>query len=84
MIQFEGYTDFTNVEKQRNFLTAEEFPEGAYGSPKNALQPVQNKDTLWQEEQQFYSNFSYENRSLHEEIPRQMEGAPPRTKPQAP
>lgn len=73
----EVYTDFANVEKQRNFLTAEEFPEGSYGSPRGAKQPVQNKETPWQEGQQFYSNFTYENRSLHEGVPRQMAGAHP-------
>lgn len=71
------YTDFANVEVQRNFLTSEEFPEGPYGSPLMTNEPVQNKETPWQEGQQFYSNFTYENRSLHEGVPRQMEGAHP-------
>ncbi|MDQ0155308.1 hypothetical protein [Robertmurraya andreesenii] len=71
------YTDFSNVEVQKNFLTAEEFPEGAYGSPIHANDPVQNKETPWKAGQQFYSNFTYENRSLHEDLPRQMAGAHP-------
>lgn len=79
MVQNENevYTDFSNVEKQRNFLTAEEFPDGSYGSPRNADEPVQNKETPWQDGQQFYSNFTYENRSLHEGMPRQMAGSHP-------
>lgn len=73
----EVYTDFANVETQRNFLTAEEFPEGPFGSPIGQDEPVQNKNTPWQEGQQYYSAFTYENRNLHEGLPRQMEGAHP-------
>lgn len=73
----ESYSDFTNVEVQRNFLTSEEFPEGPYGSPIHSERPVKNKETPWQEGQQYYSNFAYENRNLHAELPRQMKGAHP-------
>jgi len=73
----EFYTDFSNVEKMRRFLTAEELPEGPYGSPIKKYEPVQNKETPWKEGQQFYSNFVYENRNLHENLPRQMEGSHP-------
>ncbi|WP_077214481.1 cytosolic protein [Bacillus dakarensis] len=73
----EVYTDFANVETQRNFLTAEEFPEGPFGSPIGQDEPVQNKNTPWKEGQQYYSNFTYENRNLHEGLPRQMEGSHP-------
>jgi len=71
------YTDFSNVEKMRSFLTAEELPEGAYGSPIGKDTPVENKSTPWKPGQQYYSNFTYENRNLHENLPRQMEGAHP-------
>lgn len=73
----EVYSDFSNVEVQRNFLTSEELPEGAYGSPIGEKEPVKNKETPWQDGQQFYSNFAYENRTLHEDMPRQMEGSHP-------
>lgn len=71
------YTDFSNVVKQQTFLTAEEYPEGPYGSPINADKPVENKSTPWKEGQQFYSAFTYENRNLHDNIPRQYPGAHP-------
>ena len=71
------YTDFANVENQRKFLAAEEFPEGSYGSPINKAEPVQNKETPWEEGQQFYSNFTYETRNLHQDLPRQYPGGHP-------
>lgn len=77
MSEDEKYSDFSNVEKQRNFLTAEEFPEGPFGSPIRADEPVENKSTPWREGQQFYSNFTYEFRNLHQDMPRQFPGAHP-------
>ncbi|PWW32178.1 hypothetical protein DFO73_101441 [Cytobacillus oceanisediminis] len=73
----EKYTDFSNVEKQRTFLTAEEFPDGPFGSPIRADEPVENKSTPWREGQQYYSNFTYEFRNLHQDMPRQYPGAHP-------
>jgi hypothetical protein len=73
----EKYTELSNVEKQHLYLTAQEFPEGSYGSPIRQDQPVQNKSTEWEEGQRYYSNFNYEYKSLHQDIPRQMEGAHP-------
>lgn len=69
------YTDFSNVETQRLFLTAEEFPEGSYGMPKGKKVPVENKDTPWKQGQQYYSNLSYEFRNLHQDLPRQFPAA---------
>ena len=40
-----NYFDLSNVEKQKNFLTAEEFPEGSYGSSIRKDEPVENKST---------------------------------------
>ncbi|RDV21875.1 cytosolic protein, partial [Parageobacillus toebii] len=51
MQEKEKYSDFSTVEKQKNFLTAEEFPEGPYGSPRRADEPVQNKSTPWKKGQ---------------------------------
>jgi len=70
-------TNSKNIEKQKEFLAAEEFPEGPYGSPLGADEPVENKSTPWQDGQQFYSNFTYENRNLHQDLPRQYPGAHP-------
>lgn len=73
----EEYSDFANVEKQRNYLVPENFPEGPYGSPINKDKPVENKSTPFREGQRRYSAFNYENKTLHENMPRQMEGAHP-------
>ncbi|AZU63827.1 cytosolic protein [Neobacillus mesonae] len=71
------YFDLSNVEKQRNYLTAEEFPDGPVGSPFRKDEPVQLKSTPWKEGQRRYSAFNYENKSLHQDLPRQMEGSHP-------
>ncbi|GIQ70976.1 hypothetical protein DUZ99_06745 [Xylanibacillus composti] len=62
------YTDVSTVESQRNDLTAEEFPEGPYGSP--LLSESLGKSTPWREDQRPPNRFSYENRALHEGLPR--------------
>ncbi|MBM7648550.1 hypothetical protein JOC78_001496 [Bacillus ectoiniformans] len=77
MEEEEKYTDFSNVEAGRNFLTPEQLPEGPYGSPINKDKPVSNKSTPWEEGQRYYSAFNYENKTLHQHLPRQMEGAHP-------
>jgi hypothetical protein len=73
----EKYTELSTVQKQQDFLTAEEYPDGPYGSPIGKNEPVQNKSTPWKEGQRYYSNFNYEDKSFHQDIPRQMEGAHP-------
>ena len=73
----EEYHDFSNVEKQRDYLIPEEFPEGPFGSSIAKDAPVQNKNTPWQEGQRYQSAFNYENKSLHEGLPRQYPGAHP-------
>jgi hypothetical protein len=73
----EQYTDFSNVEAQRDFVIPEELPEGPYGAPKGAENPVENKSTPWHEGQRPYSAFNYENKSLHEDLPRRYPGAHP-------
>lgn len=62
------YTDFAAVESQRNDLTAEEFPEGPYGS--GLLTETLGKSSPWREDQRSNNRFSYENRLLHEGMPR--------------
>ncbi|MFS0863664.1 cytosolic protein [Fredinandcohnia sp. 179-A 10B2 NHS] len=71
------YTDFSNVETQRNFIIPEDLPEGPYGSPRGKNKPVENKSTPWEEGQRPYSNFNYEFKSLHQDLPRQYPGAHP-------
>lgn len=71
------YTDFAVVETRRNFLTAEEFPEGPYGSPINQNIAVENKSTPWLEGQRPYSAFNYEYKSMHQDLPREYPGAHP-------
>ncbi|NMD69153.1 hypothetical protein HHO41_02550 [Bacillus sp. DNRA2] len=71
------YSNLNTEEKQHEFLTTEEFPEGPYGSPVGVNNPVENKSTPWQDGQQFFSAFTYENRNLHQDLPRQYPGAHP-------
>ena len=62
------YTDFANVESQRNDLTAEEFPEGPYGMSLEV--ETLGKSTPWREDQRPPNRFAYENRELHEGLDR--------------
>ena len=71
------YTDFSNVVKQNMFLASEEFPEGSYGNATGDDRPVTNKDTPWIEGQKYTSGFAYEDRTLHQHLPRQFPGAHP-------
>jgi hypothetical protein len=73
----EEYSDFSNVEAQEDFLATEEFPEGSFGSSKGKTEAVKNKSTPWEDGQQYTSGFTYENRTLHKDIPRQFPGAHP-------
>lgn len=66
------YTDFATVESQRNDLTAEEFPEGPYGS--SLRMESLGKSTPWRESQRPQNRFSYENRQLHAGMPREHPG----------
>ncbi|WP_423799473.1 cytosolic protein [Neobacillus sp. SAB-20_R2A] len=71
------YGDFSNVEVQRNYLTAEEFPDGPLGSPIRKEDPVELKSTSWKEGQRRYSAFNYEFKALHQDLPREYPGAHP-------
>jgi hypothetical protein len=71
----EKYSDFSNVEKRCNYITAEDFPDGPYGSPFRKNEPVESKSTPWKDNQRSYSNFNYEYKALHQDIPRQWPGA---------
>ena len=73
----EEYSDFSNVEAQEDFLATEEFPEGSFGSSKGKTESVKNKSTPWEDGQQYISGFTYENHTLHKDIPRQFPGAHP-------
>jgi len=71
----EKYPNLSTVEKRNNNLIPEEFPEGSYGSPVGVNTPVEGKD--WSEEQHRTSAYTYENRLLHDDLPRQTDGAHP-------
>ncbi len=74
----EKYTDFSNVEVGRSYIPPQQTPEGPYGSPYKADEPLQGKQELaGATEQRSYSAFNYENKTLHEGLPRQMDGAHP-------
>jgi hypothetical protein len=62
------YTDLATVESQRNDLTAEEFPEGPYGM--DLVSESLGKSSPWREDQRPPNSFNYENRELHEGLPR--------------
>ncbi|MBD0380118.1 hypothetical protein [Paenibacillus sedimenti] len=62
------YTDLKTVESQRNDLTAEEFPDGPYGS--DLITESLGKSTPWREDQRPSNTYSYENRDFHQDIPR--------------
>jgi hypothetical protein len=68
------YTDFSNVEDMRNYILPEDLPEGPYGSPR--VEKL-GKSTEWEEGQRYYSAFNYENKSLHQDLPRKFPGAHP-------
>lgn len=72
-----SYSDFSNVVAQESFLTWEEFVEGPYGSPTNEHEVVENKETPWKEGQRFYSNYNFEDKSFHQDIPRQYPDSHP-------
>jgi hypothetical protein len=69
---YREYTDLATVESQRNDLTAEEFPEGPYGSDL----PVESlgKSTPWRKDQRSNNRFSYEDREFHEGLSRGFPG----------
>ena len=73
----EEYHDFSNVEAMHNYVTPEITPEGPYGAPRGKDTPVENKTTPWREDQRYYSAFNYENKELHDDLPRQHPGAHP-------
>jgi len=66
------YTDLATVESGRNDLTAEEFPEGSYGSA--IISETLGKSTPWRQDQRPPNRFNYENRELHEGIERDYPG----------
>jgi len=61
-------TDLSTVESQRNDLTAEEFPEGPFGS--SLMTESLGKSSPWRADQRPPNSFDYENRELHQELKR--------------
>ena len=66
------YTDLKTVESQRNDLTAEEFPEGPYGS--DLLTESLGKSKPWRIDQRSSNPYGYENRELHAGMDREYPG----------
>ena len=66
------HTDLSVVESQRNDLTAEEFPEGPYGSPLLTESP--GKSEPHRIDQRSPRRFNYENLELHEGMERGYPG----------
>ncbi|RCW42371.1 hypothetical protein [Paenibacillus prosopidis] len=65
-----SYSELATVESRRNELTAEEFPEGPYGSciPSEDI----GKSTPWRQDQRVSNPYGYENKNLHEGLPREF------------
>ncbi len=76
MSKEDRHSDFSNVAKYKNFLLAEEMPEGAYGSPKNSNEPIENALPS-NEGQQVYSAFNNVENPYYKMPPRQMDGSEP-------
>ncbi|MFO1445304.1 cytosolic protein [Bacillus sp. Bva_UNVM-123] len=74
----EQYADFSNVEKYRSFLSAQELPEGAYGSSIEGDEPVQAKSRKWDDRPKTYSAFNNVINPIHQSPQRQMEGSDPK------
>ncbi|GEL77882.1 hypothetical protein [Tenuibacillus multivorans] len=65
--------DFTPVEVRDNYQVPEEFPEGTYGNPINADEPLHAMPE--KESKRHHSAFAYENKELHADLPRQFPDA---------
>jgi hypothetical protein len=70
------YTDVATVESQRNDLTAEEFPEGPYGSGLET--ESLGKTSPWRRDQRPPNSFTWENREFHAGLSRQYPGDHPK------
>lgn len=68
----EPTTDFATVESQRNDLTAEEFPEGPYGS--SLQRESLGKSDTWRDDQRPPNAYGYEYKEFHAGLPRDYPG----------
>ncbi|WP_085991468.1 hypothetical protein [Oceanobacillus senegalensis] len=71
------FSNFSNVERMKNELIPEEFPEGAFGSAINKEERVRSKSTPWEKGQKRMSNFVFPDEEQHDNLPRQIPGAHP-------
>lgn len=69
------HSDFSNVTKMNNELIPEEYPEGAFGSPIGADDPVFSKSTPWVEGQRRKSAYIFPDKDQHADLPRKTPGA---------
>ncbi len=63
------YSEVSTVKSQRDEYMLEEFPEGPYGAAHN--EDVLGKESPWYSTQHAAPQYSYENRTFHEGLPRQ-------------
>jgi hypothetical protein len=62
------YTDVATVESLRHDVIPEEFPDGPYGAATN--EELLGKSEPWLRDQRALSNYAYENRQFHADLPR--------------
>jgi len=63
--------ELSTVEKQKNELIPEEFPEGPVGSAFNHDEAVYAKSTEWKPNQKRMKRFNYPDAEQHKDVPRQ-------------
>ena len=69
------YSDVSTVQNLRHDIIPEEYPEGPYGAPIGAVDPVKGKSTPWTKGQKSISPYAYSQKDLHEHTPRKIAGA---------
>lgn len=71
------FEDMESYKRMKDQLIPEEFPEGPYGSSFQNDAPVERKSTPWEEGQYRESAYVYPDKSQHDDLPRQIDGAHP-------
>lgn len=63
------YSDFSNVQKMKNMIIPEEFPEGPFGSPINQEKLVEGKSTPWEKGQYSASAYTFPGKGIQRQVP---------------
>lgn len=74
--QQKHYSPISTDHDQIHSRTLEEFPEGPYGSPLLTEQSL-GKESSWETGEHINPRFSYENKNLHQDLPRLDPAADP-------